>query len=398
MALVGFAKEDLPYLEAIIAAPDDDGPRLVWADALTERGDPRGEFITLQCARAAGRGGARAGALRKREEALLTENRGYWFGALEAFLKERDSYFRLSHVAIERGFVTACRLRATERTDLAGLFARAPLLERLGLSGAEVEVFPELSRLRELELGGDLSPGFRDALTAGAWPGLVSLTLHSARGAAQLDLSRLPRLERLELGVAWALRALRLADGVPLTHLAWERDLHPPALLAGLTQATQLSTVSVKAQRFSVAHVQALSTRAPSLRRLVMEASWFDPGALAAFAATPWPVLERLDLHSSVLHAEGAGHLTALDAPKLTHLDVSNCQLKNEGVATLLGSKLVPQLRELNLRANRLTLAGLEPLLHRPHALTLLNLKKNPLTPEDLAGLAERWPDTKLSR
>ncbi|MCB9672082.1 MAG: TIGR02996 domain-containing protein [Alphaproteobacteria bacterium] len=36
-------------LAAVVAAPDDDGPRLVLADALLERGDPRGELIRLQC-------------------------------------------------------------------------------------------------------------------------------------------------------------------------------------------------------------------------------------------------------------------------------------------------------------------------------------------------------------
>src|SRR6185436_17673072 len=35
-------------LQAVLAAPDDDAPRLVFADWLLERGDPLGEFITLQ--------------------------------------------------------------------------------------------------------------------------------------------------------------------------------------------------------------------------------------------------------------------------------------------------------------------------------------------------------------
>ena len=38
------------FLEAIAAHPDDDAPRLVYADWLEERGDPRGAFIRLQCA------------------------------------------------------------------------------------------------------------------------------------------------------------------------------------------------------------------------------------------------------------------------------------------------------------------------------------------------------------
>jgi uncharacterized protein (TIGR02996 family) len=37
------------FLEAIFANPTDDAPRLVYADWLTERGHPRGEFIVLQC-------------------------------------------------------------------------------------------------------------------------------------------------------------------------------------------------------------------------------------------------------------------------------------------------------------------------------------------------------------
>jgi uncharacterized protein (TIGR02996 family) len=41
--------DDSPFLRAVCEAPLDDGPRLVWADALDERGDPRGEFIRVQC-------------------------------------------------------------------------------------------------------------------------------------------------------------------------------------------------------------------------------------------------------------------------------------------------------------------------------------------------------------
>jgi uncharacterized protein (TIGR02996 family) len=38
------------FLQAILADPDDDAPRLVDADWLDERGDPaRGEFIRVQC-------------------------------------------------------------------------------------------------------------------------------------------------------------------------------------------------------------------------------------------------------------------------------------------------------------------------------------------------------------
>lgn len=39
------------FLAAILESPDDDGPRLIFADYLEENGDPaRGEFIRIQCA------------------------------------------------------------------------------------------------------------------------------------------------------------------------------------------------------------------------------------------------------------------------------------------------------------------------------------------------------------
>lgn len=41
------SREEL--LAAIRARPDDDAPRLVYADFLLEEGDPRGELIMLQC-------------------------------------------------------------------------------------------------------------------------------------------------------------------------------------------------------------------------------------------------------------------------------------------------------------------------------------------------------------
>ena len=39
---------DEAFLQAIIDNPDDDAPRLIYADWLEERGDPRGEFIRVQ--------------------------------------------------------------------------------------------------------------------------------------------------------------------------------------------------------------------------------------------------------------------------------------------------------------------------------------------------------------
>ena len=40
------------FMAAIVANPEDDVPRLLYADWLEKHGDPRGEFIRVQCQRA----------------------------------------------------------------------------------------------------------------------------------------------------------------------------------------------------------------------------------------------------------------------------------------------------------------------------------------------------------
>lgn len=68
-----------PLLDAVYAAPDDDGPRLVLSDFLQEHGDPRGEFIALQFARL--RRKPTTSAI-KRERSLLKKHRADWLGTI----------------------------------------------------------------------------------------------------------------------------------------------------------------------------------------------------------------------------------------------------------------------------------------------------------------------------
>src|SRR5207249_6247262 len=93
------------FLDAIRAAPDDDGPRLIYADWLEERGDPRGEFIRLQVELARlPADDPRLPELKAREQALLAEHRDAWLAPLRE-LVEDDPDFR-------RGFVERVTLNA----------------------------------------------------------------------------------------------------------------------------------------------------------------------------------------------------------------------------------------------------------------------------------------------
>jgi uncharacterized protein (TIGR02996 family) len=78
------------FLRAIIAAPDDDLPRLVYADFLDEHGDPaRAEFIRVQCELA-----KRPDhdpyfrTLEDREHDLLSEHESVWRGTEPSWARE----------------------------------------------------------------------------------------------------------------------------------------------------------------------------------------------------------------------------------------------------------------------------------------------------------------------
>jgi uncharacterized protein (TIGR02996 family) len=62
---------------AIAAAPDEDGPRVVYADWLVERGDARGELIQLDLAIPKLDGDARRTAVARRAELVLTNRRAW---------------------------------------------------------------------------------------------------------------------------------------------------------------------------------------------------------------------------------------------------------------------------------------------------------------------------------
>ncbi|MEO8700641.1 MAG: TIGR02996 domain-containing protein [Kofleriaceae bacterium] len=87
-------------LDAVWAAPDDDAPRQVLADFLQQRDDPRGEFIMLQLARAAG---TLDKAGKAREKELLKRHKKQWLGPIEPLLQPYNQRF-------ERGFLVTCQL------------------------------------------------------------------------------------------------------------------------------------------------------------------------------------------------------------------------------------------------------------------------------------------------
>lgn len=83
--------ELVPLFDEVMRRPADDGPRTVLADALMERGDARGEFISLQLLVA--RGVATA-AQTARAENLLKFHQRRWLSELPALARDGAHFHR----------------------------------------------------------------------------------------------------------------------------------------------------------------------------------------------------------------------------------------------------------------------------------------------------------------
>ena len=240
-------------VEAMLAAPMDDAPRLVWAD---REGGERGELVVLQCALAAGDRMPQPDRLRMaaRVNELLVKNGRAWDVLSELATTQ-------PRAAFVRGFVEHAEVDVKVlETRSAELFERAPLLRSLHVDGTAPtineyvdppadDVWAEMATRLECALA-TLPAGKITALAAeakvivtGDWAspvltfdygddlariiaeapslaGLVSVGIYSntLTLSAARYLARLPQLEEISVGLgkggdAGLLRAVRAARG-----------------------------------------------------------------------------------------------------------------------------------------------------------------------------------------
>lgn len=197
------AQDEAGLLADVYANPDDDAPRLVYADWLLERGDPRGEFITLQF-----RADKDAAAL-AREKALLEEHGRTWLGPLapvvalgtfefrRGFLSKADKKFKASTEALRASPAWG----TVEETSATGAELTSPAmrgLKRLTGSWAEELLatttpwpFEQVTcAVRDLE-------EFRTLLHSPLFPRLKVLRVSHAEGRSVENAKWLAGLERV---------------------------------------------------------------------------------------------------------------------------------------------------------------------------------------------------------
>jgi len=219
--------DDAALLDAIVHEPDDDLPRLAYADWCEESGqDARAEFIRVQLELArAGCAGERRKALLRREKSLRAGHERRWTKPFKP---------RLSKLGHRRGFVERAAVKAATFLDAPGevlacapiraltlneagtqahALARCELLARLtglALPGAGADAIvavlesPHLGRLESLDLSRNgLTVDALERLPAASFGRLKSLFLDGndlGREAAPTRLAGLaPRLEVLSM-------------------------------------------------------------------------------------------------------------------------------------------------------------------------------------------------------
>ncbi len=198
-------------LDAIHAHPDDRAARAVYADWLIEQGDPRGEFIALQLARAVGDRPS------PREVSLLRAHDKVWLAGLVRHLRART---------FENGFLVECAFDA--RLGAPPLDDRLATVERLGGwfdAPAAVDVLfdPVWRALRQV---GTLSIAGLERLAAAPRPlPLERLTVHlESPIPPDLDAPTLPTLRTLRLSGNVSDALARALFATPL--IARIRDVH----------------------------------------------------------------------------------------------------------------------------------------------------------------------------
>jgi uncharacterized protein (TIGR02996 family) len=347
---------DDAFLAEIRARPEDDAPRLVYADRLDDRGDaPRAEFIRVQVELARTPPGGRR-QLEARERSLLRRHEAAW---VDPAVRRWAHRWRF-----ERGFVVWVRVEGRRWVEeAAAVVRRVPLLRAAQLVAVwnclpAVAESPQLAILSELSIL-EQALGDEGAAVLAASPRLGSLTalrLHADRieAAGARALAASPHLARL-------------------TELSLPRNLVHPAGVRALAASPHLAR----------------------LTELDLTLNLIGPGGAEAVAASPHlSRLAWLRLGGNPLGLLGARSLATAAFPQLRGLVLRDANLGDGGAAALAAGHL-PSLRRLYLAGNRIGDAGARALAASPHlaGLDRLELTNNPIGRAGTAALRKRFGD-----
>ena len=346
-----FALEDAvphpghPQLEkALREKPTERDRYLVYADAILEAGDPRGELIMLHDRI---RGNMKSPAAQAQTTAFLTKHGAQIFGT-----RLWDCRDMMPDIEWRHGFVRSCRMCTN--------------LERFNGLREDISVSEALGWLLEAPVG---------HLLEGLVVGIVRYDQNDYSEICDLlGRSGAPNLQTLYLGdftyeeteLNWSTigDASRLYSGVP--------NLRELTLRSG---SMILGTIDL-----------------PQLRSFTTVTGGLDDDAAKAIACARWPHLETLSVQYGRGSQDACTDLSSVDPilmgtllPSLRHLGITNCEFTDELCLALPRAAILPRLSELDLSMGTMTEIGAQSLIDHRSAFAHLDkliVEDNYLPPE----------------
>jgi uncharacterized protein (TIGR02996 family) len=409
------------FLEEILAHPDDDTPRLIFADWLDEHGDSaRAEFIRVQVERATlPAWDARQVPLRLRERALLDEHTEAWKGQLPNIKGITWGEFRRGFMATATfdGFAvigtsgTACWaaapveavcVRWPRQLESKKSLAAIRGLRELSITGQQLDYWgpgrladaPLLSTIRTLSIreGGLSRDGFRRLLASPHLGNLTTLRVPLNRLGnpgvrALFDAKSMKSLTELDLSESGTYGTGRYRED-PVIGAA---GLTALARWPGMTRIRSLTLSGNSVKRDGLRDLLR-SPSAAGLKELVLRHNELPGQAMAEFGTAHRELkLEVLDLGENPLADLGPADLAL--APCLADLKVlglDRCEIQLSGARWLTNAPFVASLRRLDVSYNSFAPEGLYRLLEKkPPYLHTLQMVDNDLGDEGAAHLAE---------
>lgn len=343
----------------IIAQPASDEARLVYADHLIELGDPRGDFIGLQCrAEHHDVDDVEREALVSQARDLLAHHETAWTADLRAIGIDSD----MTQLSFQRGYVEHVWLRATElASKLPALRARTPIRHlRLSLpdAGSARAAWPHavtVERITVMLLGRTEREEIEEVIATWHHEGAIRV-LDAGTPSIVTSVTGDPRARGLEELSASGLDAASISRLCSCPHLDTLRRLHAPHARHGREGIVAI------AQSPTLANLEALDVSGCDLTATELDALLEAPFAsrlttlrLAQNAlgttgrlGEVGRALEVLDLDGIGLSARAIADVLAAPAfGRLRRLDISRNRFEDGELATALAGMRLPGLRGL---------------------------------------------------
>jgi uncharacterized protein (TIGR02996 family) len=364
---------DDAFLQAIIESPDDDSPRLIYADYLEEHGQPeRAELVRVQCELARCEPWTQSHrALAGRGASLLEAHADSWAGPLG--LNPYPANFR-------RGFVERDAFAPSRFLALAPrVFERTPLRQvDLMVPDAGGHVYtgrrsPEEERLRDERIVGS------DLLTP-----VRVLKLFGLGHETGVKLAASPHVGLLEeLGLyggaaaeAWGPLARGRMSGMRRLSLSVYDDPSP-----GEPGDSGLEVLS-------------RSPLAPLLEDLYLRGMNVTAAGAAHLAAPAWEGLRSLYLHDNPVGDAGvAALLRSPHASNWTSLGLVRCSLTGRSARLISGCSALSRLYTLRIDPRGARERDLAGLIRSPHLAGLRELSLHGVNPDKLLTVASEMPE-----